>query len=597
MDIKVTPLGAGQDVGRSCLLLSIGGKNVMLDCGMHMGFNDDRRFPDFSYVTTDEPLTEHIDAVIISHFHLDHCGALPYMTEMVGYNGPIYMTVPTKAIAPILLEDMRKVAVDRKGEQNFFTSGMIKDCMKKVVAVNLHQVVQVDSELELKAYYAGHVLGAAMFQVKVGNQSVVYTGDYNMTPDRHLGAAWIDRCRPDLLITESTYATTVRDSKRCRERDFLKKVHDCIDKGGKVLIPVFALGRAQELCILLETYWERMNLKCPIYFSAGMTEKANNYYKMFISWTNEKIRKTFVERNMFDFRHIKSFDRSYIDNPGPMVVFATPGMLHAGLSLQIFKRWCSDEANMIIMPGYCVAGTIGHKILNGTKRLEFEKGVVTEVKMSVQYMSFSAHADAKGIMQLISWCEPKNVMLVHGEGEKMKFLKAKIKSEHGIECFMPANGETAVIPSNNNTVPATVSVSLLKAEAARYALEPPDTKRPRLLHGVLVMKADGSLSLEDPEAVISQYGIQQHNVRFTSTVTLHNQGSEGGFTKLHDLVNSQVTGTHLKVTRVSESEMRVESVIVQLEHADRPGDVDVRVSWTHADDTLGSNILQAFQAL
>merc|ERR1712218_18297 len=163
----------------------------------------------------------------------------------------------------------------------------------------------------------------------------------------------------------------------------------------QVLIPVFALGRAQELCILLETYWERMNLKCPIYFSAGMTEKANNYYKMFISWTNEKIRKTFVERNMFDFRHIKSFDRSYIDNPGPMVVFATPGMLHAGLSLNIFKRWCSDEANMIIMPGYCVAGTVGHKILNGTKRLEFEKGVVTEVKMSVQYMSFSAHADAK----------------------------------------------------------------------------------------------------------------------------------------------------------------------------------------------------------
>ena len=165
MDIKVTPLGAGQDVGRSCLLLSIGGKNVMLDCGMHMGYNDDRRFPDFSYVTTDEPLTEHIDAVIISHFHLDHCGALPYMTEMVGYNGPIYMTVPTKAIAPILLEDMRKVAVDKKGEQNFFTAGMIKDCMKKVVAVNLHQVVQVDSELEIKAYYAGHVLGAAMFQV------------------------------------------------------------------------------------------------------------------------------------------------------------------------------------------------------------------------------------------------------------------------------------------------------------------------------------------------------------------------------------------------------------------------------------------------
>lgn len=253
-DIKITPLGAGQDVGRSCILVSMGGKNIMLDCGMHMGFNDERRFPDFSYIVAEGPATNYIDCVIISHFHLDHCGALPYFTEMViiqfkhlitfvsklllfdvllniyvyylqvGYTGPIYMTHPTKAIAPILLEDMRKVAVERKGESNFFTSQMIKDCMKKVVAVTLHQSVMVDPELEIKAYYAGHVLGAAMFWIRVGSQSIVYTGDYNMTPDRHLGAAWIDKCRPDLLISESTYATTIRDSKRCRERDFLKKV-------------------------------------------------------------------------------------------------------------------------------------------------------------------------------------------------------------------------------------------------------------------------------------------------------------------------------------------------------------------------------------
>jgi len=597
MDIRVTPLGAGQDVGRSCLLLSIGGKNVMLDCGMHMGYSDDRRFPDFSYITTDEPLTEHLDCIIISHFHLDHCGALPYMTEMVGYNGPIYMTVPTKAIAPILLEDMRKVAVDRKGEQNFFTSAMIKDCMKKVVSVNLHQVVQVDSELEIKAYYAGHVLGAAMFQVRVGGQSIVYTGDYNMTPDRHLGAAWIDKCRPDLLITESTYATTVRDSKRCRERDFLKKVHDCIDKGGKVLIPVFALGRAQELCILLETYWERMNLKCPIYFSAGMTEKANNYYKMFISWTNEKIRKTFVDRNMFDFKHIKAYDRSYVDNPGPMVVFATPGMLHAGLSLTIFRRWCGEERNMIIMPGYCVAGTIGHKILNGQKRIEFEKGQVTEVKMSVQYMSFSAHADAKGIMQLISWCEPRNVMLVHGEGEKMKFLKSKIKAEHGIDCFMPANGETAVIPGRAS-VPARVSVSLLKKEAALYALQPPDSKRPRLLHGVMVMRSDGGFTLEEPDTAAAQLGVTPHTVRFTTKVSLEDPGEvEAVLGRVQGAAQERLQGSNFVLNRNSEGELKVESVIVQVEPSGEEGVKDVRVSWAYTDDYLGSTILQAIQGI
>ncbi|CBY43589.1 unnamed protein product, partial [Oikopleura dioica] len=211
-DIRIVPLGAGQDVGRSCILVSIGNKNVMFDCGMHMGYQDARRFPDFNYITGGDQttLTPHIDAVIISHFHLDHCGALPYMSEQVGYEGPIYMTMPTKVICPILLEDFRKVVTKRSAgaETNFFTSEMIKNCMRKVEIVGLHQVINVDDELSIKAYYAGHVLGAAMFKITVGDESVLYTGDFNMTPDRHLGAAWADRCKPTVLISESTYATT-----------------------------------------------------------------------------------------------------------------------------------------------------------------------------------------------------------------------------------------------------------------------------------------------------------------------------------------------------------------------------------------------------
>ena len=115
-------------------------------------------------------LTPHIDAVIISHFHLDHCGALPYMSEQVGFDGPIYMTMPTKVIAPILLEDFRKVVTKRQREDNFFTSEMIKQCMKKVTVCGLHQVIKVDEELSIKAYYAGHVLGAGMFKITVGSE-------------------------------------------------------------------------------------------------------------------------------------------------------------------------------------------------------------------------------------------------------------------------------------------------------------------------------------------------------------------------------------------------------------------------------------------
>ncbi|KAL4623764.1 integrator complex subunit 11 [Arapaima gigas] len=584
-EIKVTPLGAGQDVGRSCILVSIGGKNIMLDCGMHMGYNDDRRFPDFSYITQNGRLTEFLDCVIISHFHLDHCGALPYMSEMVGYDGPIYMTHPTKAICPILLEDFRKITVDKKGETNFFTSQMIKDCMKKVVPLNLHQTVQVDDELEIKAYYAGHVLGAAMVQIKVGSESVVYTGDYNMTPDRHLGAAWIDKCRPDVLISESTYATTIRDSKRCRERDFLKKVHETVERGGKVLIPVFALGRAQELCILLETFWERMNLKAPIYFSTGLTEKANHYYKLFITWTNQKIRKTFVQRNMFEFKHIKAFDRSYADNPGPMVVFATPGMLHAGQSLQIFKKWAGNEKNMVIMPGYCVQGTVGHKVLSGQKKLEMEGRTTLEVKLQVEYMSFSAHADAKGIMQLIRMAEPRNVLLVHGEAKKMEFLKDKIEQEFSVSCFMPANGETATIPTNPS-VPVDISLSLLKREAALGG-PLPDPKRPRTMHATLIMK-DSSLRLVCPEQALKELGLNEHQLRFTCRVQLQDPHSDPDtLNRIYSHLKSVLKG--YTVQHLPDGTVMVESIVLKVSSsAEEPNTKVVLLSWSYQDEDLGS---------
>uniref|UniRef100_A0A8C1CUU3 Integrator complex subunit 11 n=1 Tax=Cyprinus carpio carpio TaxID=630221 RepID=A0A8C1CUU3_CYPCA len=476
-DIKVTPLGAGQDVGRSCILVSIGGKNIMLDCGMHMGYNDD-----------------------------------------------------------------------------------------------------VDEELEIKAYYAGHVLGAAMVQIKVGSESVVYTGDYNMTPDRHLGAAWIDKCRPDLLISESTYATTIRDSKRCRERDFLKKVHETVERGGKVLIPVFALGRAQELCILLETFWERMNLKAPIYFSTGLTEKANHYYKLFITWTNQKIRKTFVQRNMFEFKHIKAFDRSYADNPGPMVVFATPGMLHAGQSLLIFKKWAGNEKNMVIMPGYCVQGTVGHKILNGQKKLEMEGRATLDVKLQVEYMSFSAHADAKGIMQLIRMAEPRNMLLVHGEAKKMEFLKDKIEQEF-------TNGETTSIVTNPS-VPVDISLNLLKREMALGG-PLPDAKRPRTMHGTLIMK-DNSLRLVSPEQALKELGLSEHQLRFTCRVQLHDPHSDNDtlgriYTHLKSVLKTY------SIQHVPDGTVIVESIVIKVtSSAEEPNLKVILLSWSYQDEELGS---------
>lgn len=280
-----------------------------------------------------------------------------------------------------------------------------------------------------------------MFFVQYAGLSVLYTGDFNSYADRHLGAAYAPRLNPNIIITETTYATTIRDTKRDRERKMLKIVTETIDKGGRVLIPVFALGRAQELAVLLETYWNRTENQTPIYFSGGLVEKANFYYKLFVEWENEKIKEEFLTDSIFNFKKVKVFDKSLIRADSPYVLFATPGMLHGGTSMQVFKEWCGNPKNTIIIPGYCVAGTLGNKLLNGFRSLEIDKKLY-EVNMRVENISFSAHADAKGIISMIRHVNAESIVFVHGDKQKMETFAPLVEEQFGKTVYRPANKET-----------------------------------------------------------------------------------------------------------------------------------------------------------
>eukprot|EP00834_Sanchytrium_tribonematis_P000110 NODE_3_length_80033_cov_0.932970.p26 type:complete len:322 gc:universal NODE_3_length_80033_cov_0.932970:79458-78493(-) len=320
--IKILPLGAGMDVGRSSILVTINNKRILLDCGIHAGHNDHRKFPDFKLLGNQ--MYNCVDCVIISHFHLDHCGALPYFTEILGYSGPVFMSAPTKAICRILLNDCRKFFNEKTSKFNY-TEAMIEKCLSKVQVIDLNQDIVISDSIKIRSYYAGHVLGAIITYIEVDLLRVVYTGDFNMTADRHLGQASIERLKPDVLITESTYGCYTRPPRATREQSFLKKVHTCVQQGGKVLIPTFAVGRAQELCVMLESYWQQHGLNVPIFFSGEIMEKANEYYKLFLNWTNVNLDSEQF-RNPFDFHHVKKFDVKYVDSNEPCVVFATPGM-------------------------------------------------------------------------------------------------------------------------------------------------------------------------------------------------------------------------------------------------------------------------------
>ncbi|SPJ08611.1 cleavage and polyadenylation specificity factor, putative [Plasmodium sp. DRC-Itaito] len=412
-------------------------------------------------------INEIIDCVIISHFHMDHIGALPFFTEILKYRGIILMSYPTKALSPILLLDSCRVTDMKWEKKNFerqikmlneksdellnynincikkdpwnINEDNIYNCIDKVIGLQINETFEL-GDMSITPYYAGHVLGACIYKIEVRNFSVIYTGDYNTIPDKHLGSANIPSLNPEIFISESTYATYVRPTRKASELELCNLVHECVHKGGKVLIPVFAIGRAQELSILLDDYWKKMKIHYPIYFGCGLTENANKYYKIYSSWINSSCMSNEKE-NLFDFVNISPFLNNYLNEKRPMVLFATPGMLHTGLSLKAFKAWAGNPQNLIVLPGYCVQGTVGHKLIMGEKQISLDGTTYIKVLCKIIYLSFSAHADSNGIQQLIKHVSPKNVIFVHGEKNGMQKLAKYISNKHMINSICPSLGQ------------------------------------------------------------------------------------------------------------------------------------------------------------
>ena len=239
--MTITPLGSGQEVGRSCHILSFRGMTIMLDIGIHPGYEGMGGLPFLDRV---DPET--IDVLLVTHFHLDHIASLPYLTERTGFRGKIFMTHPTKAVMRLLLGDYLRLLDMRqaKAEEVLYTEKDLQACVEKIQLIDYHQTVTVGG-LTFYALNAGHVLGACMYWLDIGGRTILYTGDYSMEDDRHLMAAEIPAAKPDVLMVESTYGVQVHASRAEREARFTNTVERIVLRGGRCLIPVFALGRAQ----------------------------------------------------------------------------------------------------------------------------------------------------------------------------------------------------------------------------------------------------------------------------------------------------------------------------------------------------------------
>eukprot|EP00435_Cladocopium_sp_Y103_P032241 s3924_g8.t1 len=500
---------------RNCWLSSAPRLRSCRCCCAVSSMPEDRRYPELGRLDVKK-----LDLVLLSHFHLDHAGALPYLTEVLGYHGPLLMTHPTRAIAPIILQEYLQIRY-RAREETRYTAEMIDACFARAQCLQLQERVNVGDQIAVTSYYAGHVLGAVMFLIEAGGSSVLYTGDFTTVPDHHLSAARLPLgLRPDLMITESTCCTTVRSSKRMKEYELCCKVQECLEKGGKVLVPLLMMGRSQEICMILEEHWSRTSLAYPIFVIKGSAQKARVLFQLFSSWGSQKVR---ASEKPFEFPHVRFVDLDEILGwTKPAVMLAGPAMMEGGASLQIFKSMAPESKNLVVIPGYCLPGTVGNLVQAKSKKIQLKDEVV-HVKCEVETVVHSDHTDSRGILELISQVSPQQVVLVHGAESLMKTFQPIVKKRLRVPCFSPSVGETVEL-----TAPPAVQASASTALLLDGEVVPPPPVLGSLpaMHGATPFAATFSGLLRKrgrdvfelhprSEEGLEQCGLKAHRVRFS----------------------------------------------------------------------------------
>merc|ERR1719204_2419776 len=409
----------------------------MLDCGIHPAYRGEEAKP-----FLDEVDLQDIDLLLVSHFHLDHAACVPYLVEKTRFQGRVFMTHPTKSIYKLILEDFVKVSQFTQAEQTLFEKSDLDESMKKIETVDFHEQQTVNG-IKFQAFYAGHVLGAAMFQLEIGNVRIMYTGDYSMYDDRHLRGAEIPSEKPDILLVESTFGVQQLRPIEQREKDFLDIIHKVVKRGGRCLIPVFSMGRAQELMLIVDEYWAKHPElhSMPVYYASNMAKKSMQVYSTFRNMMSDRFQDDLAVYNPFDFRFIQNLrNRGQFNDIGPSVVFASPGMLQSGMSREFFEQWAPDRKNAVIVAGYCVQGTMARTIQREPNEVTSLTGFPIQLNMSVHYIRFAAHADCPQTVKLIDQLSPQHVILLHGEKTGMNRLAYDLSTKFAdTEFIQPEN--------------------------------------------------------------------------------------------------------------------------------------------------------------
>ncbi|HLC32731.1 MAG TPA: beta-CASP ribonuclease aCPSF1 [Candidatus Nanoarchaeia archaeon] len=451
--IRITHLGAARQVGRSCIFLQTPESRILLDCGINVAGEGSDAYP---LLEAPEFNIQQLDAIVLSHAHVDHSGFIPYLYKM-GFRGPVYCTEPTRDVAALLMLDTVKIAKSENREPIYDTDD-VKEFVKHCVTLNWEEVSDITPDVRLTLYNAGHILGSSMAHLNIGNglHNLVYTGDlkYGKTP--LLDPANTMFPRVETLILEGTYGGKMDIGIAAHESDELMCSHirEVIKRGGKVLMPVLGTGKAQDIMVMIEGMVRRGELEpMPVYID-GMVWDITAIHTAYPEFLNMNLRKMIFHKdeNPFlnpIFKRVGSQKErmQVIEETGPAVIMATSGMMVGGPSVQYFQHLADNPKNSLVFTCYLGEGTLGRRIFGGEREIVFKEGIkqnVVQIKMEVLKIAVSDHSDRKQLMNFVFKCSPrpKKVIVQHGDSTKVLDLASAIHKLGHIETAAPKNLET-----------------------------------------------------------------------------------------------------------------------------------------------------------
>jgi len=447
----ITLFGAAREVTGSCYHVKTKKAQILVDCGLFQGTT-------LAHSKNFEPLgfdPAELDAVLVTHAHLDHTGRLPLLLKQ-GFKGFIYATPPTLDLTRLVLEDSEDVMEEefqRSYTPKLYTHDEVQLILKRFRPIDDRAGLCL-KDLKINFHNAGHIFGSAFISVQEGDGAkVVFSGDLG-NDNVPILQAKDGLVKSDAVFIESTYGNRIHEDEAARSKKLKQAVVDTIKSKGALLIPAFAIERTQELLYELNHLVEnRLIPAVDVFLDSPMAIRASAIFEKFPKYYNrEALRLIATGDELFDFPGLKSTltrdeSKTINQSPRPKVIIAGSGMMNGGRILHHLVRYLSDRKSTLLIIGFQAEGTLGRKIYSGEKRVNVMSEMV-EVKANIVSIgAYSAHADQR---MLLDWLKtapvtPKNIYCTHGEEAAAAALATRVGEELKIKADVPRFGETIKI--------------------------------------------------------------------------------------------------------------------------------------------------------